>query len=752
MKILKNVCIIKYIIFVITFGLLHSNAACFHKLEDLEKYAQFYTEYPKIDNNWSDPIFVDFYKNTLMHSWFDKLLVWLGIRDIPMWDVYQFKVLLEQMTKRRNKPALEVIGDEQKRKNLVLNEGSKLVIFGDLHGAFHSMVRNLRELKKQKVINEKLKIIQPNTFFVILGNAISKSPYSLELLNILLLLQSKNPEHVIYIRGADEQGGHWKNFSMARALKNLFPKFLEASEEIPMESKIDAYFSTLPDSLVIKIKGKEDEKILLTHEKNDEQYLNDPGIKLLFFGQKISTLMRAPYGLEFMGWEVNAAIWSVFSAPIVVYQKFFGFNYDVFVEFSIDSRVKTSLLTLYRHKALHRDKGEVVYHKSFYNPLFGYPLKNKKDDILSKNVYRVGSSLALTGQTGPLGYEIKNGLETALFFSNAQSNNLIKPIILNDEYVPRLAFTNVKKLVDDFQVDTLIIPIGTPTVSRYLPLAEAGKIAILFPYSGADKFRKENLKNIINFRPSYADEVDVLIDYLVNKYGARKFAFFYQNDEYGAPIVKDVHKKLKKMGIETWLDLPYLAMQSDFSKLVEKTKKYMPDAIGCFSSYAPTKEFVIQLGLDFFTNKTFFGVSFVFSLALFYFLEESGIEYILSTAVPPPRCKKEIVVDFMEKMKKRGFRINPISLEGYIAGELLADAISKIERPITKEKIIQYFEGLKDYKFKGLTLTFNPKKRDLSQPVWVKPFKEKWIERDVLCPEGWEKGEIAGMRAYKTFQ
>ena len=79
-------------------------------------------------------------------------------------------------------------------------------------------------------------------------------------------------------------------------------------------------------------------------------------------------------------------------------------------------------------------------------------------------------------------------------------------------------------------------------------------------------------------------------------------------------------------------------------------------------------------------------------------------------------------------MDDRGFSYNTDSLESYINADLFIDAIEHLSAPFTKEKIINYFENMVDYKFKGLFLTFDPKTRGLTQPIWVLTIENKWLQ------------------------
>ena len=88
---------------------------------------------------------------------------------------------------------------------------------------------------------------------------------------------------------------------------------------------------------------------------------------------------------------------------------------------------------------------------------------------------------------------------------------------------------------------------------------------------------------------------------------------------------------------------------------------------------------------------------------------------------------REIAKEFRKNMISRGTNISSNTLEGYISGALISDAINKMLPPFTSKKIMTHFESMKNYNFKGLNLTFNPEKRDLSQPIWLKTQDLKWI-------------------------
>lgn len=89
-------------------------------------------------------------------------------------------------------------------QKVILPVGSTIFVWGDTHGCIHSLLRTLKRLRDQKVINDHFKIIKPNTYLMYLGDCVDKGCYGLEVLYTLMRLKTANPDNVILVRGNHE--------------------------------------------------------------------------------------------------------------------------------------------------------------------------------------------------------------------------------------------------------------------------------------------------------------------------------------------------------------------------------------------------------------------------------------------------------------------------------------------------------------------------------------------------------------------
>ncbi len=101
--------------------------------------------------------------------------------------------------------------------------------------------------------------------------------------------------------------------------------------------------------------------------------------------------------------------------------------------------------------------------------------------------------------------------------------------------------------------------------------------------------------------------------------------------------------------------------------------------------------------------------------------------YVSTQSVPDPikNTNLEIVRTTQKDFKEKGYILNTASMEGYLATTIFIHLLKKIEGDITKEKIIEQAEKLKNYDFMGLKLDFNPQNRSISKGVWIDPGKNK---------------------------
>lgn len=714
--ILSSICI---------FATVHLSAQRFDTIDDFVRYAHTLNEKTPWTGDWLDPNFEPIFLKQLPGK-VSRVLSSMGIR-LSRWHLDDLEAILHRTISAHEKmPTIEIIERE-------VNDGECYVFWGDLHGAFHSFLRDIVQLRQEGLIDNQLRIKERCTF-VLLGDAINRSPYTLQLLHLILLLLERNPGRFIYLAGNMERSHRWKDFlSMRQPLRILGSLLVNADRagDLPLEDEFDTFFDRLPHALLLKYKDGSKGQVYCTQSEIKPGYLPNKLTKALIFGENRRAFASKLTGLEFVDFSYGATSWSLISSPITVYQDFLKFYNDAFVKVEVGKTFRDWLLTLYTRDV--RKKKNFV--KTYADLITGLQRSTEKDirEIQKKPIYYFGSMVALLGGNGPGGVAISRGIDGAVSYINERggiNGHMLYPIILDDERLPRQGKINARILTDQYKVDVFVCPQGTPPLMAYIDRVKKGEILVMFPRTGAMELANPELKYILNARAMYDEEIFALLDLMVNEFKVKSFAFIYPEDTFGIPFMRLLHEELAKYGTAKTTDVSYQPADVDFSGPAKKLREVIDDAVGMFlSATAPTREFLTSLGMEFFIGRTCFGPSFLETEPFREFVDERGLRFTLSYPIPDPRAKRFSIFDLYDDAVKRfGAPYDTSSFEGFFATMLLAEALKNITPPFTKEKIIDFFEGLKDFSYHGLTLSFVPERRGLDMPVWVMTSEGKWYE------------------------
>lgn len=248
--------------------------------------------------------------------------------------------------------------------------------------------------------------------------------------------------------------------------------------------------------------------------------------------------------------------------------------------------------------------------------------------------YVLGMSAAFTGPSRGLGIELYRGSMAYFYHLNRSGGINGKPIVLDtldDGYDPDPAIQNTIKFMDDASVNCLFNYVGTPTVTRILPLLKgySGTTKLLFfPFTGAEPQRRYPYdKYVFNLRASYLQELAELVDRF-SSVGLTRMAVFYQADAYGRSGWEGARRALVARGLSMVGEATYrrgAAFGETMEAQVEILKRSKPDVILSIGSYAACAAFIRDardMGLD----VPIANVSFVGSENMVALLEQYGEE------------------------------------------------------------------------------------------------------------------------------
>lgn len=731
----------------------------FNTLDELNTYAAYITEFPEPDNNnWNDPIFSSYYKS-IEPGFFKRMLNFFTNQHV--WNPLVFKEELIRTVKWREQQNLS----GRQVAKLVLDGPATLYVFGDVQGHFHSLMRSLTFLHEKNIIDKQLNITSPDTYIIFNGDSVDRAAYSLETLQTIMLLLNRNPDQVFYIRGKHEDKSYWQNFGLKRELKERAKGLVlpnSPAYEIPLGDLIQRFFETLPLALYISEKNNPLDLIRFSHAGRDNPELredlfdnffeHDLDKKISYYdvrrknktsaNARIKALItteewlkehRAHTGLGILDQDLGTTAWSIVSTPIRAYQKYYGFYYDAFVEIKVAPEIEKSIITVWNRNIQQTGPFQP---KEAYIISSSMPLNGKKTSDTTLPDIKIGATMPLNRGIAIMGQRIKRGMDIRINEANKNggiNGQHISTIVYNDDYTPFIARQNIERLINEHNTRLIVLTVGSQIFEGLLDFIKEGKITAIFPTNGSPDFRKAEYTNLVNFGPSYEDEIEILMNYLFTEYGARKFLFFYQNDAYGIGLLNEAHKQLKARGINDWVDVPYVRGETNFKKQADTIKNAQVDTVGLFSTAKATEELIRQIGVDELANKKVFGVSYLGEVSFREFIKSRGLPVILGAVVPNPATSKlEAAANYRKAMDENNLPYDVFSFQAFFATSLLLDVMQRIQGPVTREKIVEKLEAFYDDKFEGFTLTFNPATRSIARYVWIETGEnEDWIEKKI---------------------
>ena len=362
----------------------------------------------------------------------------------------------------------------------------------------------------------------------------------------------------------------------------------------------------------------------------------------------------------------------------------------------------------------------------------------------------IGMSAAFSGSSRGLGIELYRGSMAYLTEVNRAGGVHGRQIVLkayDDGYNPLPAIDNTIRLIEKDGVFALFDYVGTPTVTRTVPLLKRHRdesIFLFFPFTGAQPQRQPPYGEFVfNLRASYYQETSGLVRHFL-EIGRKKIAVFYQIDAYGRTGWEGVRAALASEKLEMVGEATYrrgTPFPDSMKPQVEILRASGADAVISIGSYAACAAF-IRDARDAGWNVPIANVSFVGSenlLALLQGLGKPGdstytANLINSQVVPSYEALSQPAVrEYRELMAKHhpapppgvvvdGYTspaLSFVSLEGFLNAKLLVGILQRMGPPFERKRLRAAVEAVRDFDLGlGAPVSFSADRHQASDQVY----------------------------------
>lgn len=327
------------------------------------------------------------------------------------------------------------------------------------------------------------------------------------------------------------------------------------------------------------------------------------------------------------------------------------------------------------------------------------------------NTITLGFSGPFTGPLGELGKEYVSGAN--LYFDEINRNGgvhgrRIELLALDDGYKPDQTEINVKELIENRKVFALYGVLGTPQNMRAIPLANAARIPLFAPYTGADALRDPLSPYVFHIRASYAREIEAMIEHLISL-GVTSIGVVHLPNAFGQAGVTAAESALTKHGRPPLtLVTPLATSGENAAQVAQLVAKANPAALIIAVAGDNTAKLIHALSANE-TKPMIFGLSVLGSRQLVDAVGAEAHGVVQSQVVPSPfKIDRPVVREYRKLAKDKGVTLSYTNLESYITAKIFTEALKRAGKDLTRERLMAALETLNDWDVGGLTVTYSP--------------------------------------------
>ena len=346
----------------------------------------------------------------------------------------------------------------------------------------------------------------------------------------------------------------------------------------------------------------------------------------------------------------------------------------------------------------------------------------RAEDGISKDSILFGQVAALNGPAQALGQGMREGILAAFEEANRAggiNGRKFELKSIDDSYEPEKTIEATNKAIKEDKVFALVGAVGTPTSRAGQPIATAAKVPFIGPFTGAEFLRNPFNRYVVNIRASYFQETEAWVEHLTNDLGVTRIAILYQDDAFGLAGLAGVKKAMEKRNLSLVAEGTFKRNTTAIKSALLEIMKGQPQAVVTVGPYKPIAAF-IKLARQLKVDATFVAISFVGSDSLAQELGSEGAGVVVSQVVPFPGDKSlPVVVSYQSALAAVNEKSKPgfVSLEGYLAGRLVVEAIKRIPGEPTREAFLDVIER-EPFDLGGMKLTFSATQNQGSTRVY----------------------------------
>jgi branched-chain amino acid transport system substrate-binding protein len=322
----------------------------------------------------------------------------------------------------------------------------------------------------------------------------------------------------------------------------------------------------------------------------------------------------------------------------------------------------------------------------------------------------IGQTVGVTGTVAATVKESMSGAKLYLDFVNSQGGirgQKIELITLDDKFEVNQALENARLLIEDKQVLALFMNRGTPHTEVLLPLLAKHDIALVGPSTGAMLLHQPVIRQVFNIRSTYQREAQKAVSHLATL-GLKRIAVVHVDDSFGKDGLTGAMDALNNFTLQPVAVLKFDRTKPDYTTIVPELIRQETQAVIWIGSGTAVGSGIKALRAAG-SPMQVVTLSNNASTGFIQLLGESSHGVVISQVLPFERSINYAVVREAMQLatKANNLELSPAVLEGFISAKVLVEGLRRATLPLTRTKIIDSLQSLKNYDLGGLTISYS---------------------------------------------
>ncbi|MCC6250373.1 MAG: ABC transporter substrate-binding protein [Rubrivivax sp.] len=315
----------------------------------------------------------------------------------------------------------------------------------------------------------------------------------------------------------------------------------------------------------------------------------------------------------------------------------------------------------------------------------------------------LGTHLDLSGPINFWGLPAKNGMELAVEEINAAGGihgRKLRLVIEDMAYDPKKAVLATEKLLTRDNIFAMVGSMGTVTSAATMPLVLKRGLPHLFPISPAEMFAVPFDRLKFAYFAPYYDDVRTSLKHLIASKRFSRVGVLYQDDDFGAEILKAVQDQLNDSGLKPVSAQSFKRGATDFASQIARLKTDGADLVVMGTVVRET------VGAMTAARNLGWAPAFLVSQAGYSLAVASlgkdvveGLYAGVMTPLPYADTASPQVLDWMKRYKAK-FNQEPTieGVVGYLVLTTAAMGITNAGRDLTVDSLVSGLERIRDHR------------------------------------------------------